>query len=93
MFKNSQGMVNGYEVAGHADDIVCAAVSALTQAPTLALEQHLNCSVTHNVDVKNGQLRVRLNEANALTEAVFSVMKYGVSEIAKQYPKQVCVEW
>ena len=39
LFKNRQGMITGYKVSGHAgfaeegSDIVCSAVSALTQAP------------------------------------------------------------
>ena len=46
IFKDKQGMINGYKVSGHAGyaeegmDIICSAVSALTQAPLLGLERH-----------------------------------------------------
>ena len=46
LFKNEQGLITGYKVSGHAgfaaagEDIVCGAVSVLTQTPILGLEQH-----------------------------------------------------
>ena len=45
VFKDKQGMIVGYKVSGHAgyseegSDIICSAVSALTQAPLLGSYQ------------------------------------------------------
>ena len=56
LFKNEQGLITGYKVSGHAgfaaagEDIVCGAVSVLTQTPILGLEQHLKCQPSYHVD-------------------------------------------
>ena len=57
LFKNEQGLITGYKVSGHAgfaaagEDIVCGAVSVLTQTPILGLEQHLKCQPSYHVEM------------------------------------------
>lgn len=53
-------MITGYKVSGHAgyseegSDIVCSAVSALTQAPLLGLEKHLKLNPSYVVNQEDG---------------------------------------
>lgn len=77
-------MITGYKVSGHADyakageDIICSAVSALTQAPLLGLERHLKLKPSYVVNQEDGILEVALNSApNDLTEAILQTMLYG----------------
>ena len=86
LFKNEQGLITGYKVSGHAgfaaagEDIVCGAVSVLTQTPILGLEQHLKCQPSYHVDEEDGILEVNLNNTpNELTQAAGS--SRAVSEV------------
>ena len=90
LFKNEQGLITGYKVSGHAgfaaagEDIVCGAVSVLTQTPILGLEQ------SYHVDEEDGILEVNLNNTpNELTQAILATMEYGLLGVAEQYPKYV----
>ena len=96
LFKNEQGLITGYKVSGHAgfaaagEDIVCGAVSVLTQTPILGLEQHLKCQPSYHVDEEDGILEVNLNNTpNELTPAILATMEYGLLGVAEQYPKYV----
>lgn len=97
--RNGQGMITGYKVSGHADyaeegqDIICSAISALTQAPLIGLERHLKLHPTYEVNQEQGLLKVALNSApNDLTEAILETMLLGVASIAKQCPKYVRID-
>ena len=97
--RNEQGMITGYRVSGHAgyaeegEDIICSAISALTQAPLMGLERHLKLKPTYTVDQEAGILEVALNSApNDLTEAILETMLLGVTSIAKQCPKYVRIQ-
>ena len=86
VFKDKQGMIVGYKVSGHAgyseegSDIICSAVSALTQAPLLGLERHL-------------KLKPSLNSApNDLTQAILQTMVYGIGSIESQCPQYVRIQ-
>jgi uncharacterized protein len=99
LFRDKQGMITGYKVSGHADyakageDIICSAVSALTQAPLLGLERHLKLKPSYVVNQEDGILEVALNSApNDLTEAILQTMLYGVDSIARQCPQYVRIK-
>ena len=90
LFKNEQGLITGYKVSGHAgfaaagEDIVCGAVSVLTQTPILGLEQHLKCQPSYHVDEEDGILEVNLNNTpNELTQAILATMEYGLLGVAE----------
>lgn len=92
-------MITGYRVSGHAnyaeagEDIICSAVSALTQAPIMGLVRHLKLNPSYDVNQKDGVLEVALNSAPSdLTEAILETMLYGVESIAKQCPKYVRIK-
>ncbi len=92
-------MITGYRVSGHAgyakagEDIICSAISALTQAPLLGLERHLKLKPSYVVNQEDGILEVALNSApNDLTEAIMQTMLYGVDSIARQCPQYVRIK-
>ena len=92
-------MITGYKVSGHAGfaeegmDIICSAVSALTQAPLLGLKRHLKLKPSYSVNQQDGSLEVALNSAPTdLTQAVLQTMVYGVVSIARQCPQYVRIQ-
>lgn len=94
LYRDDQGMVIGYKVSGHAGygeegaDIICSAVSALTQAPVIGLERHLQLKPSCSVNREDGVLEVALGSApSELTQAVFMTMYYGLDSIARQCPE------
>ena len=96
IYRNGQGQITGYKVSGHAgyaeegQDIICSAVSAVTQAPILGLERHLKLKPSCRTELEDGILEVALNSApNDLTEAILETMFYGIRSIAGQCPQYV----
>lgn len=90
------GRITAYEVRGHAgyaeegQDIICSAVSALTQAPLLGFEEHLHIKPSVVIDQKDGVLKVALNnEPNDMTEAILQTMKLACESISRQCPEYV----
>lgn len=92
--KNSRGLVTGFEVKGHAsfaprgEDIVCAAVSALTQTAVISLEKIADTDP--EVEVADGYLSCRLPERGDVEKKEVSVilnsMILGLEETARSYP-------
>jgi len=90
------GRISGFEAKGHAradarargKDIVCAAVSVLTDSVFLGLDQHLHRTMEWNA--KHGDIFVRLKEnPDDLTEAILATMVLGLTEIQKIYPDKL----
>lgn len=94
IFRHKNHSIVGFDVSGHASaaphgqDIVCAGISALTQAAVLGMDQYLKRQL--KVDVSNGQLAAELVDTpDSYTDAVLETMLIGLTEIAKIYPKSV----
>lgn len=94
IFRDNAAAIIGFQVSGHAghaprgEDIVCAGISALTQAAVLGLQRHLG----RNLDlvVKGGHLEMRLEGLpDAGTAAILETMLIGLREIADLYRKSV----
>lgn len=92
--RNLANLITGFTVGGHANtaphgqDIVCAAVSALTQTAVLGLECYLKRSST--LDIASGKLQVELEDApDQLTGAILETMLLGLLEIEKINPQFV----
>ncbi len=94
----SDGRITAFSVQGHAgagrrgQDIVCAAVSVLSQTAILGLEQRLGLEV--GVRSAAGQLACRLPaglEPALLGRAqdILETMWLGLTEIAAQYPARI----
>lgn len=96
IYRDGRGMINAYRVRGHAgyaasgSDIVCSAISALTQAPLVGLERHLKLKPAYKADQEGGVLEVALTSApDALTQAILETMRYGAESVARQFPQHV----
>lgn len=92
--RDSMGRIRGFEAKGHAEagprgkDIVCAAVSVLTDSVFLGLDRHLHRAIDWSAD--SGDISVRLTEApDDLTEAILATMVLGLTEIQKIYPDRL----
>ena len=93
---NKEGLITGYKVEGHAGlaeagkDILCAAVSAITQTPILGLERHLKrhpcCQVTE------GTLKVELDKVDEATQTLLATMLCGLQDLTEKYPENVRIE-
>lgn len=89
------GRVTGFTVHGHAgyaprgEDIVCAAVSALTDTVTLSLLRLAGVAV--RVEAREGHLACSLPEvleddAAERADLLINTLLLGVEEIARAYP-------
>lgn len=94
IIRDSSKAITGFRVTGHANtaphgqDIVCAAVSALTQTAVVGLERHLGRRI--RLEMASGRLEVELENApDDLTGAVLETMLLGLKEIVKINPKSV----
>lgn len=92
--RDSTGRIEGFEAKGHAGagprgkDIVCAAVSVLTDSVFLGLDKHLHRGMDWNAD--SGDISVKLKEPpDDLTEAILATMVLGLTEIQKIYPDKL----
>ena len=92
--RNCTGKICGFSAKGHADagpkgkDIVCAAVSVLTDSVFLGLDRHLHRELSWKAD--SGEIAVQLQqEPDDLTEAILATMVLGLSEIQKIYPEKI----
>ncbi len=99
LYRNEQGFITGYKVSGHAgyaeegNDIICSAVSALTQAPVMGLERHLKLKPSYKVCQEDGVLEVALGSApSELTQAILETMLCGLNSIAGQCSQYLCIK-
>ncbi len=95
--RNQKNQIYSCEVKGHAYmgekglDIVCSAVSALTQTALLGLGKYLAHPLAY--DVRDGSLVFTLTEPpNEKTDAILETMLLGLLEIAGSYRKNVKIE-
>jgi uncharacterized protein YsxB (DUF464 family) len=96
----SRGTTVGYTVEGHAEfgpsgnDIVCAGVSAISQAALMVLQESLGARVRS--ERREGFLSVLLAEQDALQPGpawALRTVVLGVESIAKVHPRSVEVSY
>ena len=98
IYRDSNGNIISYNVSGHAGvaeaghDIVCSAVSALTQAPLIGLEQYLKLKPQYTVDEESGIFTLKLNEADSRTQAILETMYLALQSVERQFPQYVKVK-
>lgn len=100
LYRARNGEIKGFLVKGHAgqaekgQDIVCAAVSILTQTVVLGLKQYVG--LKPKVTRKDGYLACRLTERDEIdkekVQAIFETMAIGLQEIVVQFPDFVRME-
>jgi len=94
-YQTPEGRLSGFKACGHCgfapagEDIVCAAVSVLTQTAVLGLCHYLANKV--DVEVKDGFLNCRARPVTAKdieqTEVILQTMYLGLAAIKENYGK------
>ena len=96
LWHNDNGNISGFAVEGHAgyaakgQDIVCAAVSAITQAALLGLTAHVG--LNPEVEITEGYLSCILtpgSEENPAAQAILVTLALALHDIETQYPDRV----
>ena len=91
---------DGFQIRGHADyaeegsDIVCAAVSALSQGTLIGLTEVLNAPCDVSMDEESGQLLVKVlvppeDPKREGARLLIETLRRSLAEIARQYPRNV----
>ncbi|WP_312422869.1 ribosomal-processing cysteine protease Prp [Anaerospora hongkongensis] len=95
--REAEESIIGFRVSGHANtapkgqDIVCAGVSALTQAAVLGLDRCLQRQM--KLEITSGRLLMELTgPPDERTQAILETMLLGIKEIASTYPKSVQIQ-
>lgn len=95
--RNTANCIVAVNVTGHADyaphgeDIVCAAVSALTQTALVGLLRYAQYPVEYKM--KAGFLSFHLQKEPAVvTDTILETMSLGLEEIARSYPDRVQIK-
>ena len=106
VYGTASGSVRGFEASGHAgraqsrrNDLICCAVSVLTQTCVNALEAV--AGVMPEVSLSDGYLRCMLPEgmdekADTAAQIIFRTVLQGLTDIEKTNPKKIRiqqVEW
>ncbi len=95
--KRADGLLVGFEASGHAgyaeygSDIVCAAISALTQSTLIGITEVVGAKVRHKVNEETGYLSVGLEESDDFksiqkSQILLETLKMTLTEISKDYP-------
>jgi hypothetical protein len=88
----------GLEVSGHAysgepgHDLVCAAVSVLSQTLVNAIESVGGIAESNvKLTMKKGYLafKMHLKDANETTDAVFKTIEVGIEGLVRTYPQYI----
>ncbi len=101
-YRDGQGAITRFEISGHAgfaergEDIVCAAVSALSQAAILGLEEVLDLVPEVELD-EEGRLVCQLPaevpaDVARAAQAILETARVGIQAIAGEYDDYVRVE-
>ena len=99
-FKRSDGNLIGYQAKGHAGfaaagaDIVCAGVSALTQATLNGLKNVLKAPTMFDIDDRRAYLEACLTpeateEQVMQAQLLLVTLQEGIEAIHRSYPKNV----
>ncbi len=98
--RDRNNRINGFTCSGHAGysekgtDIVCAAVSALTQSAILTLERLVGVKLKLKADAKTGFMDCSWENFPQIieqSELVIGMVALGLAEIQKQYPDHLKV--
>lgn len=96
VYRAEDGSIRGFRAKGHAGyaehgaDIVCAAVSAITQTAALGLLEHLKTPV--KLKQAPGLLECWLSSserASGGAQAVLETMLLGLAEVQRQHPERI----
>lgn len=92
--RNKNGLISSFKIEGHSgyaergQDIVCAAVSALSQTTVIGLEEVLGLSPV--VIRHEGMLEVAVCEPHSAA-ALLDTMLLGLMDVARSYPDYISI--
>ena len=106
IFRDRNNYIKKYTIFGHANfdvhgrDIVCAAISVLSQTALLSLVEVCGLkeeSIEYTIDDKTGFLDVNLprNIENGIlekTQIVLNTLVVGINSVIESYPKYVTLQ-
>ena len=96
MHRDKRDRYTGFTIKGHADydeagsDIVCAAVSALSQTALLGLIQYASQDVPY--EVNDGFLSVQVPKPCEASQIILGTMVAGLEQIVRQYGEYVVLD-
>lgn len=96
MHRDKKDRYTGFTIKGHADydeagsDIVCAAVSALSQTALLGLMQYASHDVPY--EVNDGFLSVQVPKPCEASQIILGTMVAGLEPIVRQYGEYVVLD-
>lgn len=91
--RSGDNLIYGYKIIGHSKvvsrggNVVCAAVSVLACTTVLAIQKLLGTELIGYSE--EGIQIIKIKESNRDIQLLLETMYLGISEIRKQYPKQV----
>lgn len=89
----------GYNIFGHANfapkgkDIVCSAVSSITQTTLLGLNEILKKDINFEQDISLGILKVMINNPDRDSDLIMKTMTLALERLEKIYPKNISVKY
>lgn len=92
----TEGHITAVTVEGHTgyaeegSDIVCAAVSALTQGALLGIREV--AGIRAESRVSDGRLTFILKEHNEKSDAILETMRLALLDVTKGYPRYIRME-
>jgi hypothetical protein len=97
-----EGQINAFDIEGHSEydekgrDIICAAVSAISQGAVMGLERVVG--LTPSTAVRDGWLSLqRLStrpfgvDQRLQSEAILETMVVALKDIAREYPRNLTI--
>ncbi len=85
----------GFSIKGHiglgvkGKDIVCAAVSAVSQATLIGLEEVVGERITYRIE--DGLIECFLNKTGDCSQKIVETLHKTLVQLSKQYPKNLSV--
>lgn len=99
IIKTDEDKIIGYNVFGHANfapkgkDIVCSAVSSITQAAILGLNEVLKKNIIFEQDISLGFLKVMVNNPDKDSDLIIRTMALALERLEKIYPQNISVKY
>lgn len=99
IIKTDEDKIIGYNVFGHANfapkgkDIVCSAVSSITQTALLGLNEILKKNIIFEQDISLDFLKVMINNPDKDSDLIIRTMALALERLEKIYPQNISVKY
>ncbi len=94
-FLISKGVFYGFKITGHVGfdvkgkDVVCAAISAVSQSTLMGLNEVMKMDVDY--EVKDGLIKCGLKSNNECAQFMIKTLYQTLVQLSKQYPRNVSI--